>query len=148
MLELPHDTIVILLSNAFRITDSAFDKGLKTSFEELINLVVIVVIVPYSEHTLDVVPYCSSETRCIDLTMRTHRVVRQIVSRLELVVEEIAHIVVKSIHQRVTVIIPGIVLHAEGRYVVQLTSLKIEEKALKGSRDLHTLYLIIDSMRL
>lgn len=86
MLELPHDTIVILLSNAFRITDSALDKGLKTSFKELINLVIIVVVVPYSKHTLDVVPYCSSETRCVDLTMRTHSVVRQIISRLELVV--------------------------------------------------------------
>lgn len=61
--------------------------------------------------------------------MRTHGVVRQIVRGLEFFVEEIADVIVQTVHQGVTVIVPGIVLNAEGRYVVQLTALEGRKKS-------------------
>lgn len=126
MFELPHDAIVIPLGDALRITNSALDEGLQASFEQLIDLVVIIIVVPYAEHTLYVVPDRSSEARRVDLVVRAHRVVRQIICGLELVIEEIADVVVETVHQGVAVVVPGAVLDAKGRYVVELTALKDE----------------------
>lgn len=126
--KLPHDTIVIPLRDALRITNGALDEGLQASFEQLIDLIVIVIVMPYAEHALYVVPDCPSEARRVDLVVRAHRVVRQIVRGLELVVEQIADVIVKTIHQGVAVIVPGTVLDAEGRYVVQLAALKDERR--------------------
>lgn len=61
--------------------------------------------------------------------MRTHGIVRQVVRGLEFVVKEITDVVVQTVHQGVTVIVPGIVLDAEGRYVVQLTALERRKKS-------------------
>lgn len=126
MFELPHDAIVIPLGDALRITNSALDEGLQASFEQLIDLVVIIIVVPYAEHALYVVPDRSSEARRVDLVVRAHRVVRQIICGLELVIEEIADVVVETVHQGVAVVVPGAVLDAKGRYVVELTALKDE----------------------
>lgn len=128
MFELPHDAIVIPLSDALGIANGALDEGLQASLEQLIDLIVIVIVMPYAEHALYVVPDRPSEARRVDLVVRAHRVVRQIVRGLELVVEEIADVVVETIHQGVAVIVPGAVLDAEGRYVVQLTALKDERR--------------------
>lgn len=128
MFKFPHDTIIIPLRDALRITNGALDEGLQTSFKQLIDLIVIVIVVPYAEHALYVVPDCPSEAGRVDLVVRAHRVVRQIIRGLELVIEQIANVVVKTIHQGVAVIVPGAVLDAEGRYVVQLTALKDERR--------------------
>lgn len=124
MLELPHDEIVIPFGDTFRITDGALYKSLEASFEQLIHLVVIVIVVPDAEHTLNVIPDGPSETGRVDFAVLAHRVIRKIVGCLEFVVQKITDIVVQTIDQRVTVIVPRIVLDAEGRYVVQLAALK------------------------
>lgn len=135
MFELPHDAIVIPLGDALRIANGALDEGLQASFEQLIDLIVIVIVVPYAEHALYVVPDRPSEARRVDLVVRAHRVVRQIVRGLELVIEQIADVVVEPIHQGVAVIVPGAVLDAEGRYVVQLTALKGMTMTIERKRE-------------
>lgn len=124
MLELPHDAIVIPLCDALRVANGALDEGFEAALEQLIHLVIIVVVVPDAEHALYVVPDRASEARRVDLVVRAHGVIRQIVRGLEFVIEEITDVVVEAIHQGVTMIVPGIVLDAEGRYVVQLTALQ------------------------
>lgn len=128
MLELPHDAIVILLGDTFRITNGALDESFQATLEQLIHLIVIVIVVPDAEHALYIVPDRPSEARRIDLTVRSHGVVCQIVRGLEFIVEEITDVVVKTIHQRITVIVPRVILDAKGRYVVQLTALEGKNK--------------------
>lgn len=128
MLELPHDAIIILFGDTFRIANSTLDEGFEATLEQLIHLIVIVIVMPDTEHALYVVPDRSSEARRVDLIVRAHGVVCQIVRGLEFIVEEITDIVIKTIHQGITMIIPGVVLDAEGRYVVQLTALKKKNK--------------------
>lgn len=98
MLEFSHHAIIIPLCDAFRITDSTFDESLKTALKELVHFIVIVVVVPDAEHTLYVVPDCSSETWRVHFVVRAHRIVGQVVSRFEFVVEKIAHVVVQPVH--------------------------------------------------
>lgn len=128
MFELPHDAIVIPLCNALRIANGALDEGFEATLEQLIHLVVIIIVVPDAEHALYVVPDRTSEARRIDLVVRAHSIIRQIVRSLEFVIKEITDVIVETIHQGVTVIVPGIVLDAEGRYVVQLTALERRKK--------------------
>lgn len=123
MLELPHDAIVVPLCDALRIANGALDESFEATLEQLIHLVVIVIVVPDAEHALYVVPDRPSEARRIDLVVRAHGIICQIVRGLEFVVDKITDVVVQTIHQRITVIVPGIVLDAEGRYVAQLTAL-------------------------
>lgn len=106
MLELPHNAIIIPLCYALRIADGALDEGFEAALEQLVHLVVIVIVVPDAEHALYVVPDRASEARCVDLVVRAHGIIRQIVRGLEFVVEEIADVVVQTIHQGVTVIVP------------------------------------------
>lgn len=131
MLEFSHDTIIIFLRNALRITNSTLDEGLQASFKQLIDFIIIVIIVPDAEHALYIIPDRSSEARCVDLVVRAHCVIRQIVRGLEFVIEEVTDIVVQTIYQGVTVIVPGAVLYAEGWYVVQLTALKERKDHVK-----------------
>lgn len=126
VLELPHHAIVIPFGHALRIANGALDERLETTLEELVHLVVIVIVVPDAEHALYVVPDRSSETGRVHLAVRAHGVVGEVVGYLELVVEQVPDVVVEAVHQRVTVVVPGVVLHAERRYVVQLTALKRE----------------------
>lgn len=76
MLELPHDAIVILFSDTFRIANGALDESFEATLEQLIHLVIIVIIVPDAKHTLYVIPDRPSEARCVDLIVRAHGVVR------------------------------------------------------------------------
>ena len=126
MFELSHHAIVVPFRHTFRIANGALDKRLQATLEQLVHLVVIVIVVPDAEHTLNVVPDRSSETGRVHLAVRAHCVVGEVVGCLELIVEEIADVVVEAVHQRVAVIVPGVVLHAERRYVVQLATLKRE----------------------
>lgn len=138
MFELPHDTIIIPLCDALRIANGALDESFETTLEQLINLVVIIIVVPDAEHALYVVPDRTSEARRIDLVVRAHGVIRQIVRGLEFVVEEITDVVVQTIHQGITVIVPGIVLNAEGRYIVQLTALETRKNRVSKKRRRYT----------
>jgi len=132
MLKFPHYTLVIPLGDALRITNGALDEGLEAALEQLIHFVVIVVVVPDAEHALYVVPNRPSEARRIHLAVRAHGVIRQIVRSLKLVVQEIANIAVQTIDQRVTVIVPRIILDAEGWSLVQLTALRGRKKKLEN----------------
>jgi len=122
--EFPHDAIIIPLCNALWITNGALDEGFEATLEQLIHLIVIIIVMPDAEHTLYVVPDRPSKARRIDLVVRAHGIICQIICGLEFVVEKITDVIIQTIHQGVTVIIPGIVLDAEGRYVVQLTTLE------------------------
>jgi len=122
--ELSHDAIVIPLCDALWIANGALDEGFEATLEQLIHLIVIVIVVSDAEHALYIVPDRSSKARRIDLVVRAHGIICQIVCGLEFVVEKITDVVVQTIHQGVTVIVPGIVLDTEGRYVVQLTALE------------------------
>lgn len=124
MLKLPHDAIVILFSDTFRIANGALDESFEATLEQLIHLVVIVIVVPDAKHTLYIIPDRPSEARCVDLIVRAHGVVRQIVRGLEFIVEKITDVVVKTIHQGITMIIPRVILDTEGRNIVQLTALE------------------------
>lgn len=139
MLELPHDAIVILLGDTFRIADGALDESFEATLEQLIHLVVIVIVMPDAEHALYIVPDRPSETRRVDLAMRAHGVVRQIVRGLEFIVQKITDVIIETIHQRISMIVPRIVLDAKGRYVVQLTALEEENKRIIRERNI--LYL-------
>lgn len=128
MFELPHHAIVVPFRHTFRIANGALDKRLQATLEQLVHLVVVVIVVPDAEHTLNVVPDRSSETGRVHLAVRAHCVVGEVVGCLELIVEEIADVVVETIHQRVAMIVPGVVLHPERWYVVQLTTLKTRNR--------------------
>lgn len=123
MFELPHDTVVVLLGDALWVTDGTLDEGLEAAFEQLVDLVVIVVVVPDAEHALYVVPDSPSEARRVDFVVRTHGVVGQVVGHLELLVQEVTDVVVEPVDERVAVIVPGVVLHAEGRDVLERAAL-------------------------
>lgn len=98
MFELPHHTLVIPLSDTFGVTNGALDESLETTLEQLVHLVVIVIVVPDAEHTLYIIPDCSSEARRVNLAVRAHGVIRQIVCSLKLVVQEIANVTVQTVH--------------------------------------------------
>lgn len=132
MLELPHDAIVIPFCDALRIADGALDEGFEATLEQLIHLVVIVIVVPDPEHALYVIPDRASEARRVDLVVRAHGIIRQIVRGLEFLVEEITDVVVQTVHQGVAVIVPGIILDAEGRDVVQLAALERRKEVVVG----------------
>lgn len=124
VLEFPHHAIVIPFGHAFRVTNGALDERLQAALEELVNLVVIVIVVPDTEHALNVIPDRPSETGRVHLAVRAHRVIGEIVRRFEFVVEQITDVVVETVHQWITMIVPWVVLHAERGYVAQLATLK------------------------
>lgn len=99
VLEFPHHAIVIPFGHAFRVTNGALDERLQAALEELVNLVVIVIVVPDTEHALNVIPDRPSETGRVHLAVRAHRVIGEIVRRFEFVVEQITDVVVETIHQ-------------------------------------------------
>ena len=61
MLKLPHEGIVVLLCDTFRVTRHGLDVGFEGAFQQLVHLRVIIVIVSDSEHTMYVVPDRSAE---------------------------------------------------------------------------------------
>lgn len=98
MFELPHDAIIIPLCDALRITNGALDEGFEATLEQLIHLVIIIIVMPDTKHTLYVVPDRTSEARRIDLIVRAHGVICQIIRGLEFFVKEITDVVVQAIH--------------------------------------------------
>lgn len=133
MLELSHNTIIISLCYAFWITNCALDESFKATFEQLIHLIVIIIIMPYAKHTLNIIPNGAPEARCIDLTVCTHRIICEVVGRLKFIVEKIANVMVQSIYEGITVIIPRVILHTKRRPVIQLSLLlKRREKKNKN----------------
>lgn len=92
--ELPHDAIVIPLCDALRIANGALDEGFEATLEQLIHLVVIVIVMPDAEHALYIVPDRPSEARRVDLVVRAHGIIRQIVRGLEFLIEEIADVII------------------------------------------------------
>lgn len=75
VLELPHHSIIIPLGDSFGITHRALDERLQTPFQQLVHLVVIIIIVPDTEHALYVIPDGSAKTRGVHLVVRTHCVI-------------------------------------------------------------------------
>ena len=118
VLEFSHNSVIIPLGNSFRITHSAFYESFQAPFEKLIDLVIVVIVVSYSEHALYVIPNGATKSRCVDLVMSTHSVIRKIVRRFEFIVEKITNVIVQPINERIAMIIPWIVLDTESRYVV------------------------------
>ena len=55
VLELFHERVVVFLGDAFRVAGGRLDVGLQTSFEQLVDRVVVVVVVADSKQRVDVV---------------------------------------------------------------------------------------------
>ena len=108
--EFLEDVVVILASDAFWKADDRLDVRLERTFQQLVDLAVVVVVVADAEHALDVVPDGAPEARRIHVLDRTHRVVRQVVRQPELVIDQVAHVVVQPVDERKRVVVPRIVL--------------------------------------
>lgn len=72
MLELPHEGIVILLGDAFRIARHRLYVWFQRPLQQLVNLRVVVIIVSDSEHTMYVVPDGPTEGWRINIRVITH----------------------------------------------------------------------------
>jgi hypothetical protein len=113
VLELPENPVVVLFRDAFRITTGALDERLQRPLQEMVDLAVVVVVVADPQQALDVIPDGPAKPRRVHVRATAHRVVRQVLCGLELVVQQIPHVVVQPIDQRVSVVVPRVVLHPE-----------------------------------
>ena len=82
--------------------------------QKLVDLVIVVVVVSDSPHTLDVVPVGSPEHGRVNTGVWAHRAVGQVVDCPELVVQALRRVLVKSRDGGVSLLVPGEVLDAEG----------------------------------
>lgn len=114
--ELLEDGVIIVAAETIGKADGSFDVGLEGAFQQLVHLTVVIVIMPDAEHALDVVPDGAPEARCINVLLRAHGVVRQVIGQPEFLVDQVTHVAVQSVDQRVGVVIPRIILHPERRY--------------------------------
>uniref|UniRef100_A0A0K8R7J8 Putative p53 regulated pa26 nuclear protein sestrin n=1 Tax=Ixodes ricinus TaxID=34613 RepID=A0A0K8R7J8_IXORI len=113
VLELPHDVVVVLLGHAVWVTADGLDVLLEVPVQELVDLPVVIVVVPDAVDALDVVPHRPTEHGRVHVRLATHGVVGQVVGDLELLVEQLSHIVVEPVDQGVAVVFPRVVLHPE-----------------------------------
>ena len=74
MLELPHEAIIILSCDALGVASNSFDVGLEWPLQELVHFAVVVIIVPDSEHTVDVMPDGATEWSGVHVLGITHSV--------------------------------------------------------------------------
>jgi len=123
--EFLEDVVVVLASDAFWKADDRLDVRLERTFQQLVHLAVVVVVVADAKHALDVVPDGASKARCIHVLHRAHRVVRQVVRQPELVIDQVAHVVVQPVDERKRVVVPRIVLQRS----------KIDISTLAGSQN-------------
>ena len=114
--ELLENRVVIVTSETIGETDGRFDVGLESALQQLVHLAVVIVVVADTKHALDVIPNGPPEAGRVHVPLGAHRVVRQVVRQPEFLVDQIAHVAVQSVDQRVGVVIPRIVLHPERRY--------------------------------
>lgn len=114
-MQLLEDAVVVGPGDALRVADDHLDVGLERALEHLVHLAVVVVVVPDAEHALDVVPDGGAEARRVHVPLRAHEVVRERVHEPELLVEQVADVVVQPVEQRERVVVPRVVLHAERR---------------------------------
>jgi hypothetical protein len=95
VLELPENPVVVLFCDAFRITTGALDERLQRPLQEMVDLAVVVVVVADPQQALDVIPDGPAKPRRVHVRATAHRVVRQVLCGLELVVQQIPHVVVQ-----------------------------------------------------
>lgn len=79
----------------------------------LIYFAVVVVVVANAVDALNVVPNGAAELGCVDVRLVGQRAVRQVVRRPELPIEQMADVVVQLVHQRESVVVPGVILDAK-----------------------------------
>lgn len=65
---------------------------------------------PYSKHTVDIIPNCTSKHRGIHIFVHGHCVVSQVVGNMKLLIYQLPHIGVETIHQWISMVLPWIVL--------------------------------------
>lgn len=61
VLELPPEAIIHSFGNLFRSAHDSFDINFKATIQQLVNLPVVIVIVSYSKHAVDIVPDSPSQ---------------------------------------------------------------------------------------
>lgn len=115
MLEGAHNSLILLLGDAFRVAGHRLDVGLKVALEHLVHLGVVVVIVPDAVHTVNVVPDGLSECSCVNLTIVPHSVISEVEGGVEAVLQQIANVAVQPVGQGKALVLPGIILNSEGR---------------------------------
>ena len=96
--------------------------------QKLVDLVIVVVVVSDSPHTLDVVPAGSPEQARVNTGVTPHGAVGQVVDCPELVVQALRRVLVKSRDGRVSLLVPGEVLDPEcGELVLPLGEVHVLE---------------------
>lgn len=115
MVQFLENVIVISTSEALGEADGRFNVGLQGTFQHLIDFAVVVIVVPDAEHALNVIPNGCTEARRIDILLRAHKIVCQLVHQTELVVQQVAHVIVQAVDERKGVIVPRVVLHSKRR---------------------------------
>ena len=86
--------------------------------QQFIDLVIVVVVVSDSPHTLDVVPASSPEEGRVNTGVAPHSAIGQVVDCPELVIKILRRVLVKSRDGRVPLLVPGKVLDPEGGELV------------------------------
>jgi len=76
MVKLFEDAVVVGPRDPFGKADCHLDVGLEWALEDLIHFAVVVVVVPDTEHALNIIPNSRSKPRRIHVFFRAHRIVR------------------------------------------------------------------------
>lgn len=110
-MEFFENTVVIFSSDSFGKANDSLDVSLQWTFQYLIHFSVIVIIVADAKHALNIIPNGRAEAWRINVPLGAHKIVRQLVHEPELVVEQVANIVVQPVDEWESVIVPGIILN-------------------------------------
>ena len=74
VLELAHERVVVALGDALREAGGRLDVGLEVALQQLVDGDVVVVVVTYAEHAVDVVANRRAERRRVDVGRVAHPV--------------------------------------------------------------------------
>lgn len=88
----------------------------------LIYFAIVIVIVSNAVDALDVVPNGAPKFRCVNVRFIGHREIRQIVCGTKFQIQQMANVVVETIDQRKTMIIPGVILHTKRAWHILSTA--------------------------
>lgn len=74
MQKFPHDALNVFLCCSFWVTCDRFNVGLQISLQQLVDFAIVVVIMTYTIHTVDVIPNSPTERCCVHICVMAHPV--------------------------------------------------------------------------
>lgn len=140
VLELPPEFIIHLAVHSIRVTCHSLHIHFQASLQQMIHLTIIIIIIsirrqknlkkqfkskfwttnfckhtlqlslPDSINALNIMPYSFTQFECIHSLMRGNCVICQVVSYLELVIQNLPHLWAQPVKQRITMTFPCVVL--------------------------------------